>query len=95
MWRQEDHMTFHLISAWPSVLKLEFWQLLEARSPVALLVLAYFAALMSLRPKLWWLHNWPKLLLEKVEEQLGGDEWQEALAWPKRIVDGPLVIAQS
>jgi hypothetical protein len=75
MWRQEDHMTFHLINAWPSVLKPEFWQLLEGRSPVALLVLAYFAALMSLRPKLWWFQNWPNLLLGKVEVQHDGDEW--------------------
>ena len=32
---------------------------------VALLVLAYFAVAMSLRPKLWWFQHWPKLLLEK------------------------------
>lgn len=94
MWRQEDHSTFHLINAWPSVLKPEFWQLLEAKAPVSLLVLAYFAALMSLRPKLWWFQHWPKQLLEKIEEELG-DEWREALAWPKRIVDAPPIVAQS
>lgn len=91
MWRQEDHFTFHLINAWPSVLKPEFWRLLEAKSPIALLVLAYFAALMSMRPKLWWFQHWPKLLLQKVEEHLIGDEWKEALAWPKRVVDAPLI----
>ena len=93
MWRQEDHFTFHLINAWPSVLKPEFWRLLEAKSQIALLVLAYFAALMSMRPKLWWFQHWPKLLLEKVEEHLVGDEWEEALAWPKRVVDASLVVA--
>ena len=93
MWRQEDHYTFHLINAWPSVLKPEFWRLLEAKAPIALLVLAYFAALMSMRPKLWWFQHWPKLLLQKVEEHLIGDEWKEALAWPKRVVDAPLAVA--
>jgi hypothetical protein len=92
MWRQEDHFTFHLINAWPTALKPEFWQLLEAKSPIALLVLAYFAALMSLRPKLWWFQNWPKLLLEKVEEHLVGNEWKEALAWPKRVVNALPVV---
>lgn len=86
MWRQEDHFTFHLINAWPSNLKSEFWELLEARAPVALLVLAYYAALISLRPRLWWFKHWPQLLLKKIETSLG-EEWREALAWPKRIVD--------
>lgn len=86
MWRPEDHFTLHLINAWPSVLKPEFWQLLEAKAPVALLVLAYFAALMSLRPKLWWFQHWPSLLLQKIEARVG-DEWQEALTWPKRVVN--------
>lgn len=91
MWRQEDHYTFHLINAWPSVLKPEFWQLLKAKAPVALLVLAYFAALMSLRPKLWWFQYWPRLLLDKIEERLD-DGWQEALAWPKRVVESSAVV---
>jgi len=93
MWRQEEHSTFHLINAWPTVLKPEFWRLLEAKSPIALLVLAYFAALMSLRPKLWWFQYWPKLLLEKVEEHLVGNEWEKALAWPKQVVNAPPVVA--
>jgi hypothetical protein len=94
LWRQEDHFTFHLINAWPSKLKPKFWQLLAAKAPVALLVLAYFAVAMSLRPKLWWFQHWPKLLLERIEERLG-DEWREALAWPKQVVDAPPVVPQA
>ena len=90
MWRQEDHFSFHLINAWPSVLKPEFWELLEAESPIALLVLAYFAALISLRPKLWWFQLWPKLMYDKIEECLGV-QWREALAWPKMIIYDPPV----
>jgi hypothetical protein len=71
---------------WPSVLKPEFWEVLEAKAPVALLVLAYFAALMSLRPNLWWFQLWPKLLFDKIEEILDGEEWREALAWPKKLI---------
>jgi hypothetical protein len=91
MWQPEDHHTFHLINAWPSVLKPEFWELLEGKAPVALLVLAYFAALMSLRPNLWWFQLWPKLLFNKIEQSLD-DEWQEALAWPKRFIESHRVL---
>jgi hypothetical protein len=86
MWRPEDHHAYHLIHVWPSVLKPEFWEVLEAKAPVALLVLAYFAALMSLRPNLWWFQLWPKLLFDKIEESLDGEQWREALAWPKRLI---------
>jgi hypothetical protein len=86
MWRPEDHPSFSLINAWPSVLKPEFWELLEGNAPVALLVLAYFAALMSLRPKLWWFRCWPGLLFDGIEERLD-EEWREALAWPKGVVE--------
>jgi hypothetical protein len=86
MWRPEDHPSFSLINAWPSVLKPEFWELLEANAPVALLVLAYFAALMSLRPNLWWFALWPNLLFDRIEESLD-EEWREALAWPKKVVE--------
>ena len=93
MWRPEDHPSFSLINAWPSVLKPEFWELLEGHAPVALLVLAYFAALMSLRPKLWWFQGWPKLLFEKIEESLVEEEWRQALAWPKMVVEASGVAA--
>jgi len=89
MWRPEDHPTLHLINAWPSALKPEFWELLSTNAPVALLVLAYFAALMSLRPNLWWFQLWPKSLFNRIEQCLD-DEWREALAWPKKIIHTPL-----
>lgn len=91
MWRDEDHFTFHLINAWPSVLEPEFWELLEAKAPVALLVLSYFAALMSMRPKLWWFRLWPKLLFDGIEQILDV-EWHEALAWPKTVVNNPSAL---
>ncbi|KAL1581714.1 hypothetical protein WHR41_09507, partial [Cladosporium halotolerans] len=86
MWRPQDHFTYHLINAWPTKLAPQFWQLLATKSPVALLVLAYFAAVASLRPNLWWLHRWPQLLVRDITARLG-KAWEEALAWPIQIVN--------
>lgn len=92
MWRQQNHATFYLINAWPSDLAPEFWQLLDTKAPIALLIMAYFAALVSLRPNLWWFQHWPRILLEDITTKLG-NEWKEALAWPTQMINSPQLNA--
>lgn len=90
MWRQQNHYTVHLINAWPSDLAPEFWQLLDSRRPIALMIMAYFAALASLRPNLWWFQRWPQILLREITARLG-EEWKEALAWPTQMINDPQI----
>ncbi|KAF2716985.1 hypothetical protein K431DRAFT_234090, partial [Polychaeton citri CBS 116435] len=53
-----------IIMAWPNQLNPQFPDLLECREPIALLVLAHYAILLSTRRKLWWLRKWPFEILQ-------------------------------
>nr|POF15389.1 sterol uptake control protein 2 [Quercus suber] len=53
--------------------------------PIALILVAYYAALMSHDQRGWWISNWPELLIQYVYEQLGED-WDEFLVGPKSLI---------
>nr|POE53586.1 hypothetical protein CFP56_28808 [Quercus suber] len=48
------------------------------QKPITLLLMAYYAVLMNNSPREWWVSNWPELLMQHVDEQLG-EEWDEFL----------------
>jgi hypothetical protein len=61
-----------------------FLDMCTARHPGALIILAHFAAVMSLNQGLWLLQHWPAVLLRCIREQLkdcGG-----ILQWPTGII---------
>ena len=76
-----------LIQQWPHSLSKTFMEMLTARHSAALVVLGYYAALISMRSDTWWLCKWPTLIIDKVVALLG-PKWSELLAWPRqRIVE--------
>ena len=88
MWQpdQENPRTYHLIMTWPNEISPRCYELLELRDPVALILLAYFAVLMSMRKRLWWLARWPELLLKQIGTLLGM-EWDLWLEWPRSMLE--------
>lgn len=78
-----------LVQMWPIALSQLFMGMLSKHTPIALVVLAYYAALMELKSDHWWLCGWPAKILGRVEEILG-PEWNDILQWPKaRILATP------
>ena len=87
-WHKEDDDSYHLISAWACGIENGgyFDELLETPSPVGLMILAYYAALMSMRPNIWWFREWPMSLFAQVNKRLGQD-WEDCLSWPRSIIE--------
>jgi hypothetical protein len=89
-WRGgKDDIASHLIHSWTTHASPEFWLLLESQSPVALALIAYLAALVSLQPGFWWFEAWPAMLMARIRRTLG-DEYGPALKWPQQLIDARL-----
>ncbi|KAI4720121.1 hypothetical protein E4T48_03714 [Aureobasidium sp. EXF-10727] len=54
------------VQMWPLNVDTLYLNMLADRKPVALLVLAYYAALMRLRSNTWWLERWPSAIINHV-----------------------------
>lgn len=84
----ESHPTcVKLVDAWPVEVDSAYEEMAVQRKPVALVILAYYAVLMSMKPNSWWFSGWPEILLETIDRILGED-WAELLRWPKEIIHG-------
>ena len=81
----EDDIYF-LIMAWPNEVDEELMRCLEQKEQIALIILAHYAVLMSLRPRLWWLADWPRLLLHQIASILSA-EYQQYLDWPRYMME--------
>ncbi|THX09116.1 hypothetical protein D6D13_06149, partial [Aureobasidium pullulans] len=77
----------YLVDAWSVTLPTVYREMLEERKPVALVILAYYAVLISLTPEVWHLDGWPTLLINRIADILG-PEWSEFLSWPQEIIFG-------
>lgn len=89
-WRGgQDDIASHLIHSWTTHASSDFWLLLESQSPVALALVAYFAAMISLQPGFWWFEAWPAMLMTRIKSTLGED-WAPALKWPQELIDAHL-----
>jgi hypothetical protein len=83
--RQDDSMSRRLVTSWPIETGAEFHALLTERRPVSLVILAYYAVLLKLGTGLWWIGEWPGVLLNHISTILG-EEWADFLKWPKTII---------
>ena len=84
--RDEADQVYHLIMTWPSEVPPRYLELLGHREPIALVVLAHFAVLMHMRPRLWWLAQWPGPLLEQISHAIDA-EWERWLEWPRMMLN--------
>jgi hypothetical protein len=85
--RPKDHSCTRLIMTWFMLMDIAVMDLCDARDPVAMVILAYFAVLVNLRRNIWFYERWPPVLLQEIERCLGGN-LSEYLQWPRRMIFG-------
>ncbi|KAH9227505.1 hypothetical protein K456DRAFT_1775164 [Colletotrichum gloeosporioides 23] len=79
---------------WSIRVPTEYVNLLDQRRPEALVVLAYWAVLLHLSREYWAYANAGKALVQSISAHLG-TYWSEWLAWPQKMVDGPIAFDKS
>ncbi|KAI5201488.1 hypothetical protein E4T38_06078 [Aureobasidium subglaciale] len=76
----------YLVDAWSVTIPAEYREMLEERRPVALIILAYYAVMISLASEVWHLEAWPTLLINRITETLGKEWEEEFLRWPRKMI---------
>ncbi|KAI3390651.1 hypothetical protein diail_8988, partial [Diaporthe ilicicola] len=77
--------TIRVIWGWGNEVDSVFLDMCSARHEVALVILAHYAALISLSTGLWHLRNWPPAILRHVTVLLN-ENWEEVLRWPTEMI---------
>lgn len=62
-----------------------YFELLETKVPEALLVFAYYCAILYIMSSTWWTKGWPRPMIEAVAEVLD-PKWGPLLHWPLSLV---------
>lgn len=75
-----------VVLSWLAMVPDEYLALLQARTPIAQVCLAYFAVLLHGLRKVWWCGDWGKRLMGRIERE-GAGEWHGLLEWPKKMID--------
>ncbi|KAL2815180.1 hypothetical protein BJX63DRAFT_171431 [Aspergillus granulosus] len=73
-----------VIFAWANEVSSLFLELCSAQHPIALAILAHYAALMSFSRDIWFTQRWPHLLLEDIRDKL--NDWEDIMQWPNHII---------
>jgi hypothetical protein len=73
------------IQMWPLHVSTLFLNMLADRTPIALLVLGHYAALMRLRSNTWWLERWPSAIIQHVASVLD-PALATNLDWPRHKI---------
>lgn len=81
-----DHSSASLIQRWPIHVSDAFLELCLARHPVALIIVAYFAVFISKRTNMWFNERWPWLIINSVDRELKGSQWEQFIEWPRQFV---------
>jgi predicted alpha/beta hydrolase len=71
---------------WLSVVPKEYFKLQRQRQPLALLIFAYFGALLEQLHRDWWTDSCGKSIVGVVDDCLGS-YWAEWMEWPKQAVN--------
>ncbi|PMD12379.1 hypothetical protein NA56DRAFT_652540 [Hyaloscypha hepaticicola] len=80
----KDHGNFTMWTAvqiWPARLPIEYLDLLRAREPAALVLLAHYCVLLGPLEESWFMSSFRKRLLERIYWQLD-ESWRCWLDWP-------------
>lgn len=83
--RDQYTTSTHLIDGWVVQLPLAFKDMLVERKPIALIILSYWAVMISINPRPWHLEGLAQILIARIETVLG-PEWSEFLRWPKEKI---------
>ncbi|PQE05513.1 C6 transcription factor protein [Rutstroemia sp. NJR-2017a BBW] len=74
-----------VVLVWPSVVSKDFLRLLAQRNRLAVLLLAYYGAMMHRLDSFWYFQGWGRHLVE-TSACILGDAYADALTWPKVAV---------
>ena len=77
-----DFGKLRLVHQWLVEAHKDFLDLLDARDPLALAILAHYAVLVHQGKNTWWLQTWPQALFSHVQDTLD-ESWSDVLEWPK------------
>ncbi|KZL78059.1 C6 zinc finger domain-containing protein [Colletotrichum tofieldiae] len=82
----------HIMQVWSWGLEVQetFLDMCLEQHAVALIILAHFPVLMSLKKGHWCTLNWPGVLFEHIVRVLG-DGWENALKWPRDVTHGSVI----
>jgi hypothetical protein len=81
-----NHSNDHALAfIWPIRVTPEYLALLEAKVPEALLVFAYYCAILFITSSTWWTKGWPRPILKSVRETID-KKWNPWLSWPLELV---------
>ncbi|KAM5448573.1 hypothetical protein MaudCBS49596_005368 [Microsporum audouinii] len=72
------------IFVWPIAIPQHFLVLLSEQRPEALVILAYYAALLQRVDDQWYMRGWANYLVNSIDSTLP-DQWASWLKWPKEV----------
>lgn len=82
MERKQDFVP--VIFVWPIAIPQPYLVLLRDRQPEAMVILAYYSALLQRVDDQWFMRGWARYLVTQIDAAVG-EEWQAWLAWPKEV----------
>jgi hypothetical protein len=82
-----DHSSASMIHRWAIAIAKEFLEMCDARHPVALVVLTFYAVLMNKRANLWFFRRWPRLILQSTRKELAGTDFEQCIEWSSLEVE--------
>lgn len=74
------------ILAWPTLIHLEYLDLMLQKEPRTLVTLAYYGAVLHIMTKAWWMEGWGRFLIHVAAESLDGSV-RPAIAWPLAVIN--------
>lgn len=73
-----------MAARWPAQTTDAFWELVMAKDPKALMILAHYGLVLRNYSQTWWLAGWKDILVNSISEALSDAE-KEAFGWQDRI----------
>lgn len=75
----------HAVMAWPLIIPVEYFDALHQHQPEALVVFAYYAAVLHRYRQFWVFGDAGSSIVHLVSSSLG-NFWQKSLAWPAQVL---------
>jgi hypothetical protein len=80
--QSSDHV---LAFVWPIRVDPDYLIILEEKRPEALLVFAYYCALLYMSSSRWWTKEWPPPIVESIRDTID-EGWAPWLQWPLQMI---------
>jgi hypothetical protein len=81
-----EQSTIALLFIWPSAVQDDFIELVLAKDPVALIVIAYFTILLRIWGTAWWIKGWDNLIMGAIRDALPDLKYNKVLNWAQVYV---------